>query len=89
MMLMTVVATLHKIKYYQNHVVEGTFIPPHAFQKLIKEISNQYDVPDKDGLVIKFRWEKDAIFTLQAVTEDVLTMIFEMTYSAPANPTDQ
>jgi len=55
MMLTTVVATLREIKYYQNHIVKGTFIPRHAFQKLIKEISDQYDVEDKDGLVTKFR----------------------------------
>jgi len=88
-MLTTPVAALRKIKYYQNKVVEGIFIPPHAFQKLVKEISDKYDVRDKDGHVGKFRWEKDAIFALQAVTEDVLTMIFEMTYSAVANPTEQ
>jgi len=88
MLLTTVVAALHEIKYYQNYVVEETFIPLHAFQKLIKEISDQYDVQDKDGPMTKFRWGKDAIFALQAVTEDVLTMIFEMTYSAPANTTD-
>jgi len=86
---MTLVAALHEIKYYQNKVVEGTFIPPSTFQKLVKQISDQHEVRDKDGLVGKFRWEKDAIFALQAVTEDVLTMIFEMTYFALANPTDQ
>jgi len=36
MMLMTVVAALCEIKYYQNKVVDGTFISPHAFQKLVK-----------------------------------------------------
>ena len=87
-MLTTVVAALHKIKYYQNYVAERTFIPLRAFQKITKEISDQYDVQDKDGPMTKFRWGKDAIFALQAVTEDVLTMIFEMTYSAPANTTD-
>ena len=89
MRLTTLVAALREIQYYQNKVVDGSFIPPRAFQKLVKQICDQYDVQDKDGLVSKFRWEKDAIFALQAVTEDVLTMIFEMTYSAPANATDQ
>ena len=64
MMLMTVVTALREIKYYQNHIVEGTFIPLCAFQKLIKEISDQYEVRDKARLVTKFRWEKDAIFAL-------------------------
>ena len=82
-------AALHEIKYYQNKVVDGTFILPRAFQKLVKQISDQYDVVSQDGVLRKYRWEKDAIFALQAVTEDVLTMIFEMTYSAPAVPTDQ
>ena len=88
-MLTTVVATLREIKYYQNKVVDGTFIPPHAFQKLVKQISDQHDVVSQDSVLTKYRWEKDAIFVLQAVTKDVLTMIFKMTYSAPANPTDQ
>ena len=88
-MLTTVVASLREIKYYQNKVVDGTFIPPRAFQKLVKQISDQHDVVSQDGVLIKYRWEKDAIFALQAVTKDVLTMIFEMMCSAPANPTDQ
>ena len=88
-MLTTAAAALHEIKYYQNNVVEGTSIPPRAFQKLIKQISNQYDVRNKDGRIGKLRWEKDAIFALHSMTEDVLTMIFEMTYFTPANPTDQ
>ena len=89
MMLLTIVTALHKIKFYQSNVVKRTFIPLHAFQKLVKQISNQYDVRNKDGRIGKLRWEKDAIFALQAVSEDVLTMIFEMTYFALANPTDQ
>ena len=88
-MLTMVVVALHEIKYYQNKVVDGTFIPPRAFQKLVKQISNQHDVIFQDGVLTKYRWEKDAIFALQAVTEDVLTMIFEMTYFASANHTDQ
>jgi len=88
-MLTTVVVALHEIKYYQNKVVDGTFIPPRAFQKLVKQISNQHDVIFQDGVLTKYRWEKDAIFALQAVTEDVLTMIFEMTYAALANSIDQ
>jgi len=60
-----------EIKHYQERVVEETFIPPRAFQKLVKQISDQHG---------KFRWEKDAIFALQAVSEDILTIVFEMTY---------
>jgi len=44
MMLITVIAALHEIKYYQNKVIDGTFIPPRAFQKLVKQISDQHDV---------------------------------------------
>jgi len=88
-MLTTVVAALCEIKYYQNKVVDETFIPPHAFQKLVKQTSDQHDIVSQDGVLTKYRWEKDAIFALPAVTEDVLTIIFEMTYSAPVNPTDQ
>ncbi len=69
--LIHVVKALREIKHYQERVVEGTFIPPRAFQKLVKQISDQHG---------KLRWEKDAIFALQAVSEDVFTMVFEMTY---------
>jgi histone H3/H4 len=77
--LISVVKALREIKYYQQKVVEGTFIPPRAFQKLIKQISDEASVGDE-----KLRWESDALFALQSVTEDVLTMIFEMTYFLPA-----
>jgi len=89
MILITVVAALCKIKYYQKCIIERTFISLHAFQKLIKEISNQYDVRDKDGFVTKFYRTKNAIFALQFMTKDILTMIFEMTYSGLAYLTDQ
>ena len=51
-------------------------IPPAAFGHLVKEIS-------EDGRTGSggFRWEKDALFALQA-TVHVLVMFFEMTYSA-------
>ena len=81
--LISVVTALREIKHYQQHVVEETFIPPRAFQKLIQQIC------DKNNPEMKLRCEKDAIFTLQAVTEDVLTMLFEMTYSLFAKPTNR
>jgi len=71
MMLLTIVTALHKIKFYQSNVVKRTFIPLHAFQKLVKQISNQYDVQGKDGLLANMRWEKAAIFVLQSVTKDI------------------
>jgi len=77
--LIHIVSAFCEIKHYQQRVVEGTFIPPRAFQKLVKQISYQHG---------KFRWEKDAIVALQAVSENVLTMVFEMTYCFLAKLTD-
>jgi len=88
-MLTMVVVALCEIKYYQNKVVDRTFMPPYTFQKLVKQISNQYDIVFGDSVLINYRWEKHTIFKLQAMTEDVLTMIFEMMYSTPVNLTNQ
>jgi histone H3/H4 len=77
--LTSVAKALREIKYYQQRVVEGSFIPPRAFQKLVKQISDEASTGGEP-----LRWESDAIFALQSVTEDVLTMIFEMTYFLPS-----
>jgi len=72
--VLTVIAkALREIRYYQQKVVDGTYIPPRAFQNLVKQISDQQSPGGK------LRWEKDAIVALQSVTEDVMTMVFEMT----------
>ena len=62
MMLMTIVATLHEIEHYENDIVEKTFISLHAFQKLIKQIFNQYEIREKDSLLRTVHWENSAIF---------------------------
>ena len=40
-------------------------------------------------VLTKYGWEKDIIFMPQDMTEDVLTMIFKITYFTLANPTNQ
>ena len=54
-MLIIVVTALHEIKYYQNKVVDVTFISPYAFQRLLKQIFYQYNILFQDSVIKKIK----------------------------------
>jgi len=55
-------------------MAEAHLIPSRAFERIVKEIS------EEARTLYPLHWEKDAIFSLQEITEHVLVMVFEMVY---------
>ena len=73
--LIALAKALREIRYYQSAAMaEAHLIPSRAFERLVKEIGEEARTDNP------LRWEKDAIFSLQEITEHVLVMVFEMTY---------
>ena len=73
--LIALAKALWEIRYYQSAAMaEAHLIPSHAFERIVKEISEEARTVDP------LRWEKDALFSLQEITEHVLVMVFEMMY---------
>ena len=74
---------LREIRYYQSAAMaESLLIPRRPFENLVREISHEIKVDEGRGKYFQgeFRWEKDAMYALQTMTEDILLMVFEMTY---------
>ena len=53
-------------------MAETLLIPAQPFGRLVKEIS--------DNIHAGLRYQKDALYALQTCTEQILVMMFEMTY---------
>ena len=92
--VLTVARALREIKYYQSAVMdESVLIPKRAFQKLVREISQNMKSEFHDnfaGVGVsnthrwsgEYRWESDALIALQLMTEHVLIMVMGMTYDS-------
>ena len=67
-----VARALREIRYYQREST-GLVFPQSNFHWLVREIAQE-----PRGNKPKLRWERDALFALQTMSEHVLTMFFEM-----------
>src|SRR5204863_2506495 len=81
--LIIIAKALREIRYYQSvAMAESLLIPRRSFERVVKEICHDLKVHEGRGRYFQghFRWETDALYALQTMTEDILLMVFEMTY---------
>ena len=73
--------SLREIKFYQSAATAEDFMIRQApFQRVVREISQDVkaNLPGGSHFAGGYRWERDAVFALQTMSEHILIMVFEM-----------